>query len=292
MSVDESFTFTSDAALNLHHLLYAEAWSVESAETGQRSKAQPMPAGDLMLRGAPGIQDAIAYYRGQLIQRHLLFDDTMQGLSAWLVGRGGAVPTEWDQAVRPLLAAYEETDWPDHDRQNNRWAAEVTAVLNRDLSDAVDRLQEVYHQPLPDPPEPVSLVYVGSREGAYTALHPTHITCSTTSPKGQGYAAAEVLLHEASHALAGDLRESIRARVDVAQPGVGQLWHVVLFFLTGRVVVELLAERGVAYTPYLEVNGLWPQLQKPVTEAWIGYLDGRWSWDVACDRLAAIVNQR
>lgn len=291
MSVDEWFTFTSDAALNLHHLLYAEAWSNESAETGQRSKAQPMRAGDLMLRGAPGFQDAIAYYRAQLIQRHLLFDDTMQGLSSWLVGRGGAVPAEWEQIVRPLLTEYEAADWPDHDRQNNRWAVEVSALVDTDLPGAVDRLQEIYRRPLPDPPEPVSLVYVGSREGAYTSLHPTHITCSTTDPKAQGYPAAEVLLHEASHALARDLQESIRARVDMTHPGVGQLWHVVLFFLTGQVVVQLLAERGVAYTPYLEANGLWPQFQEPVTEAWIGYLEGRWGWDVACDRLAAVVNQ-
>lgn len=296
MPVDEAFVFASDAALNLHHLLYAEAWSVESAETGQPSKAQPVPPGNLRLRDAPGFRHAIAYYRAQLIERHLLFDDTMQALSSWLVGRGGAVPDGWDQVFTPLQAEYEATDWPAHDRHNNRWAAEVSALLDRDLSEAVDRLQQVYCRRLPDPPELVSLVYVGSREGAYTSLHPTHITCSTTDPNGQGLAAAEVLLHEASHTLARDLQESIRARVDMTQPGLRQLWHVALFFITGQVVARLLAERGVAYTPYLESTGLfdqvWPQFRNPVTDAWTGYLDGRWDWDTACHRLAAAVNHQ
>lgn len=296
MPVDATFTFASDAGLNLHHLLYAEAWLAESAETGQRSKAQPTPTGDLALRRAPAFQEAIAYYRAELIERHLLFDDTMQDLSVRLIGRGGAAPAGWNRIFTPLLADYVAADWPDHDRQNNRWSAAVSADLENLMPEAVERLQEVYRRRLPDPPLLVSTVYVGSREGAYTSLHPTHITCSSSDPDTQGLAAAEVLLHEASHALAPDLQKSIRARIDMTRPGAGQLWHAVLFFITGQLVVGLLAERGVAYTPYLESTGLfdraWPQFRGPVTDAWSGYLEGRWDWDVACDRLAEVVNQQ
>lgn len=295
MSVEELFTFASDAGLNLHHLLYAEAWSIESAETGQPSKAQPVPPGDLALRDAPGFQDAIAYYRAELMQRHLLFDDTMQDLSRRLISGGGPAPTGWDQVFTALLPDYLAADWPEHDRHNNRWSAAVSADLERLLPEAVERLQQVYRRPLPDRPVLVSMVYVGERLPAYTSLHPTHITCSSTHPESQGLAAAEIVLHEASHALVDDVREAIRSRVDVTQPGVGQLWHAVLFFLTGHVVSELLAERGVAYTPYLESTGLfdraWPQFRKPITDAWTGYLDDRWDWDSACDRLAEAVNQ-
>jgi hypothetical protein len=296
MAVDEAFTYASDAGLNLHHLLYSEAWSLESAESGQPSKAQPMPAGDLALRDAPGFQDAIAFYRAELIHRHLLFDHRLQELSLWLIGRGGSAPAGWDEVFTPLLADYLATDWADHDRHNNRWSSAVGAEMAKLLSGAVERLEQAYGRCLPDRPVLVSTVYVGDRLPAYTSLGPTHITCSTTHPESKGLTAAEIVLHEASHALIGGLREAIRSKVDVAQPGLGQLWHVVLFFITGQVVVRLLADSGVAYTPYLESTGLfdraWPHLRQPVTEACTGYLDGRWDWDAACDRLAATLNQR
>lgn len=295
MAADRWFTFASDAALNLHHLIHAEAWAAEAAETGRRSMAQPLPPQDLELRRTPGWPDAIAYYRTRLIERHLLFDDTMQDLASWLIGRGGAVPAGWEQAFTPVLTAYTETDWPDHDRHNTTWAASVGTLLDSHLPHAVDRLQQLYRRALPQPPLLVSTVWVGSAEGAYTSLHPTHITCSTTDPRSQGFAAAEILLHEASHAIARDLQESIRVRLDVTQPGVGQLWHAALFFITGQVVARLLAEQGVAYTPYVDSSGLfdrvWPQFREPITEAWSGYLDGRWGWDSACDRLATAVER-
>lgn len=295
MPVDEWFTFDSDAALNLHHLLYAEAWSVESAETGQPSRAQPVE-GELALRDAPGYGAAIAYYRRELIGQNLLFDDTLQDLARWLIGRGGATPAGWSEVFTPLLDDYRATDWLGHDRHNQRWSTAAGDQLAMLLPEAIDRLQELYRQPLPDPPVLVSTVYVGDRLPAYTSIRPTHITCSTTHPESQSRAAAEVILHEASHELVDGVRASIRARVDITQQGLGQLWHAVLFFITGEIVVRLFAERGVTYTPYLESTGLfdraWPQFRAPITDAWTGYLDQRWDWDSACDRLAAAVDHQ
>lgn len=206
MAVDDSFAFTSDAALNLHHLLYTEAWSAESAENGQPSKAQPAPD-DLALRNASGFSDAIAYYRAELIGGPLLFDDTLQDLSRWLTGRGGAAPAEWDRVFTPLLADYQAGDWPDHDRQNKSWSAAVIAELEKLLPEILEDLQQAYRRSLPDPPVLVSTVYVGDRLPAYTSLHPTHITCSSTHPHSHGLTALEIVLHEASHALVDDLRE-------------------------------------------------------------------------------------
>ena len=148
MSVEGSFKFVSDTALNLHHLLYAEASSCESAETGERSKAQPMPAGELSVRAAPGFQEAVAYCRARLISGHLLFDQTLRDLSDQLVGRGGAAPEGWEAVFTPLLADYRSTDWSDHDQHNNRWSHAASVEPAKLFPEAIDRLQQVYRRRL------------------------------------------------------------------------------------------------------------------------------------------------
>ena len=34
----------------------------------------------------------------------------------------------------------------------------------------------------------------------------------------------------------------------------------------------------------------WPQFRGPITDAWTGYLDHRWGWDSACDRLVDAID--
>lgn len=216
MQVDDAFTFASQPALNLHHLLWAEAWAVESAETGRPSRAQPV-TGNLALQETPGFQAGIDYYRAHLIERHLLFDDTMHELSQRLVGRGGAAPAGWEEVFTPVLGDYLDADWPVHDQQNQAWAASSRAQLEELLPAALDRLQHLFRQALPDPPVLISTVYVGDRLPGFTSLHPTHITCSSSHPEIQGIAAGEIILHEASHALIPDLRRAIEVRIDASQ---------------------------------------------------------------------------
>ena len=218
---------------------------------------------------------------------------TLQALSAHLVGRGGAVPAGWSEVFEPLVGEYMATDWPDHDRHNREWSTAVAAGLADLLPEVMDRMQVLYRTDLPDPPVLVSTVYVGDRLPGYTSIRPTHVTCSTSHSESRGWSAVEIVLHETSHAMVHLLRDSIRDRIDIRQGALGQLWHVSLFFITGQVVARLLADRGVAYTPYLESTGLfdraWPQFRQPITDAWTGYLDGQWDWDAACDRLADAV---
>ena len=48
------------------------------------------------------------------------------------------------------------------------------------------------------------------------------------------------------------------------------LWHVIQFYLTGAAVQDVLAARGIAYTPYMYSSGLidraWSRYRKPVEE--------------------------
>lgn len=293
--VGEFFTFRSEAVLNLHHVLYSEAWAQESADAGAALGAQVV-ADDLRLRSVQGYHMAVDYYRENLIAKDLLFDASMRLLSAHLVGRDGAAPQGWSEVFMPLTEPYLATDWPAHHQQNLAWTKGVTDELTLLLPAVIARLEELFHQPLPDPPILVSTVVAGRTGPAYTTVGPTHIICSTTHRKSQGHAAVEIVLHEACHALADPLLAALAERIDPKTPGAGDLWHVVLFYVVGEAVARAWAERAVSYQPYLDATGLldrvWPSLRVPVRSAWSGYLDGTWDWDSACGRLAkSIQNQ-
>lgn len=289
MCLEELFAFRSDAALNLHNVLYSEAWAQEAAASGGRAGAQ-LVAGDLRLRAVPGYAGAIDYYRRNLISRDLLFDASMRQLSTQLVGRDGAKPEGWDGVFTPLVDPYVDMDWPDHRASNLAWTEGMTCGLRKLLPEVIARLEEVFHQELPDRPILVSTVVVGRTGPAYTNVHPTHIICSSSHRKSQGLAAVEVVLHEACHSVADPLLAALSDRIDPGRPKSRELWHVVMFYLVGQVVAAAWARQGVDYQPYLDATGLfdraWPTLRTPVRDACSGYLDGTWDWDSAWDRLA------
>ncbi|QDP96097.1 hypothetical protein FOE78_09470 [Microlunatus elymi] len=292
MFVDDYLTFRTDAELNLHNLLYSDAWRQEAAESGTRPKAQTIDD-ELALRDGAGYPAAVRFYRQQLIDRDLLFDASMRDLSSRLVGRDGTTPAGWREIFDPLVEDYLATDWDRHRDRNETWTREVADGLNQLLPEVIARLQDVFGQVLPEPPVLVSTVLVGRTGPAYTADDPAHIICSTTHRKAQGLAAVEIVLHEACHLLADPLYRSLDARLDTAAVHRPELWHVVQFYLVGEVVAAAWRRRGVDYEPYLSATGLfdraWPQLRDCVPRAWSGYLDGSWGWDSACDRLVAAV---
>ena len=287
------FDFRADVMLNLHHVMYAEAWRVEEQETGAAAGAQ-LVRDNLELRRTIRYQPAVDYYRSAVIHKDLLFDGSMRQLASHIVGRSGSVPDGWFDIMRPLLDAYAATDWILHQEWNLAWTREVTSLLTNLLPEVMPRLEDLFRQTIPDAPILVSTVVVGRTGPAYTTIRPTHITCSTSHRKSQGLAATEIVIHEACHAIAEPLRAALDDRVAASVPHGSELWHVVLFYLTGEVVARAWNRSGVDYRPYLDATGLferaWPQFQVPVRDAWSGYLEAKTSWDQCCDQLAAAVN--
>jgi hypothetical protein len=285
-----AFEYVSDPGLNLHHVLYASAFANPRAGDAGRPQAQPLPA-DLVLRDRPEYHRAVEYYRRRFNDRDLVFDSALVKLKTFLVSGHGAVPPDWRDVFDPVQAIYAETDWPAHDETNRAWSGEVAERMSPLLPEVLDELQRVLRVRLPDGPLRVDTVWVGNAVGAYTTLGPAHVTCSTTHPENRGWSAVEIVLHEASHTLAGPLRHAIRDRIGPSRDGFGPLWHAVLFVLTGETVRRALAGIGVDYQPYVDATGLfdraWPQWRQPIMDAWTGYLDGTVDWTDACDRLVA-----
>ena len=102
-------------------------------------------------------------------------------------------------------------------------------------------------------------------------------------PEARARAALEIVFHEASHILMarGDpVQEAIKdatATLGLSPPR--DLWHVVLFYLTGEAVREVVATSGSpGYEPVvyeiMERNPRWRSYRKALESAWRPYMDG------------------
>ena len=71
---------------------------------------------------------------------------------------------------------------------------------------------------------------------------------------------------------------ALQAELSARGKRSNDLWHVVLFYISGEVVREALAARGVDYEPYIYRTGLfdraWPRLKGPVERHWPAYVNG------------------
>lgn len=120
----------------------------------------------------------------------------------------------------------------------------------------------------------------GTRQGAYTFDQPPHSVIPSGSAEYQGFAALEMLYHEASHAgVIQPLQDALDKAAQAQGRDAGDLWHVLQFSAVGAAAQQVLALHGVAYTPYADKKKLyamaWPQYLEPLDAVWKPYLAGK-----------------
>ena len=174
---------------------------------------------------------------------------------------------------------------------NRRWVEIVTALLATHEPALVARLEQVYQRSWDGLPIRIDVVELANGNANTIVTSPTggHILISSSNDGIQNAAALEMVFHEASHLLTATWRDDplpaalkeAATQVDAQLPG--DLWHVVLFYVTGEAVRETLANAGEAgYTPYVYAQGLferggggrWSAYRTPVEDAWSTYLKG------------------
>jgi hypothetical protein len=295
-----SLEFHSAFWPNLHHVLFAEAWARRRVPAMQSLAGElPSPLTADVTADERGRWDAaVDYYDRELRTKDLLFDDTMAAVRSVLAAASDATdapPAGLSPEHRGALAAaapvYREHWWAAHDRANRSWIAATIANVTALAPGVPDRLAGLYHTPWFTAPVRIDVVFVANRQGAYTALEPTHVTISSSDPDNQGWAAAEIVFHETSHALVFPMQRALAREARASGKPIGPMWHVALFYLTGEVVRQALERRGVAYTPYLYQTGLfdraWPKFKAPIETYWRPYVDGKVQLDEAARQLVA-----
>ena len=286
---------------NLNNVLWAEAWARRPASK------EPSPAGvlpeplkaNLAADERAAWDAAVKYYDDEIADLHPLFE--MGPIrKAMLAAKAELPEAGLDPAHRRTLAAaavvYRKHWWAGHDFANREWVKDPMSKV-ASLSPAIpDRLAKLYGTPWFTQPVRVDVVRVTSREGAFTSIDPppAYITIASGNPNMTGWLAAEVLFHEASHALALPLVQAFGAEQKAqGKLPARDLWHVALFYLTGEVVRQALEARNIAYEPYLYKTGLfdraWPQYKSAVETHWKPYVDGRISRNEAIRNVVSAI---
>jgi hypothetical protein len=282
---------------NLHHILYAEAWSRRPSTEENQAGSLPEPL-NAKLTGDErrAWESAVAYYEKEVADYDLFFEQ--RDTRKFLITVGEELPAtglkpEHRQALSSAAPVYRKYWWPGHDRANRSWAADTMAKIVTLSPSVPKRLEQLYGTPWFTSTVRVDIVRVGNRQGAYSAIDPApaHITISSSKADLEGWMGAEIMFHEASHALARPMMEAFGKELRAQGKNGADLWHVALFYMTGEVVRQALASRGTAYQTYMYKTGLfdrvWSRFKAPIETHWKAYVNGEVSRDESMKRIVA-----
>jgi hypothetical protein len=318
------FEMHSGFWVNLHHFLYLQArlqkgtpLSTEPARGAAQLDELPVSLIDLPESDIHAWQEAVAFYTKDLAGRDLLINGDMEIINNQLAAmetcpdlEGKTTPLcksglrqDLVEALERAAPVYRARWWPQQDRSNRDWIAQVAPLIQKMGVELSGQLAEVYQRPWPAGRMRVDVVSYGGPYGAYTTLDPLHVTISSRDPRNHGVYGFEVLFHEASHALAGAINAAIAHQFrERDKPIPRDFWHALLFYTTGE-IVRRDVEYGTmsftieqmngpsAYLPYAARFGLysgsWEHFRSLLDLYWLPYLDGKVSFDTALARIAA-----
>jgi hypothetical protein len=194
-----TFVFYSDPVTNLHDFLVWNARSQEPVE----------PAPDC-LPGLPteeraAFEHAREHYEvfatsaGNRLLMALRY--RLAGFGDFNLADAAAIEAAFTE-LRAAAPAYEKCWWATHDARNRRWVAALEPLLAAHEDALSERLSELYGSELRRP-LPVDIASYGSFSGADSVVDPDHLLISSIEPSNAGYAALEVVFHEASHTVFG-----------------------------------------------------------------------------------------
>jgi hypothetical protein len=282
---ESQLEFHSDLLMNLHHTLYGAAWSRRPEAGTLRALAGPLPSpldAPMRKEDQTAWDAAVDYYDKQVASRDLLFGRGMRELKVALVAGDlsrEAVGDDLRRVLESVTPVYRKHFWPAHDRANRAWIEHTVEGVRTIAPDVIERLTKLYAKPWFTSPVRIDVVWVANRQGAYATDGPTHATISSGAANNTGWSAVEIVFHEISHILIEPIQKRLADALGASLRDHGVLWHVVQFYVTGQVVRDVLATRGIAYSPYMYSTGLfdraWSRYRATVERNWRPYVDGR-----------------
>lgn len=285
---------------NLHHFLYVSAWATRPIVPRGPRLAMPLPTEpvvSLTPEEKTTWDAAVSYYDRNVASRDLLFDDDLTRVKLALADADNTLGSvRIDETLRSTLLTaapiYRKYWWGAHDAANRSWIERVSRQTATVAEPIIARLTALYGVPWFTTPVRVDVVRAGKSQGAYTSNNPRpHIVVASGDSSYDGWSGTEMLFHESSHALFQNVRLAVDSAAKAANKQPRDLWHVVLFYITGEVTRQQLAKNGIEYQPYLYATGLfdraWPVFREPVERHVRPFVERQ----VTLDRMAAELAQ-
>jgi hypothetical protein len=291
------FEFHSDFWINLHHFLYQQALQGSGGGVPPNS---PLETANLSPNERSAWINALKFYQQSMINHDLLSDPGMNAVDTILANAEGSdslESTALNDGLKKVLDAaapvYRAHWWSEHDRANRFWIAAVTPLVRSLGPELIQQLSTAYSVAWPKQPIRVDVAGYANWSGAYTFTSDrVHTIISSVNPSNQGFAALEMLFHEASHGMvsskSGHLADLIaqESKSD-GIPVPADLVHAMIFFTAGELARRDLAAVGVTnYQPYATKNNLytragWTRYESALELYWLPHLDGKVPLDVA-----------
>jgi hypothetical protein len=300
------FEFHSGFWINLHHALYEQARVREQRPTARPEKAsvssgEQKKTGGETSGGSPVAEqkawsEAVEYYAAALARRDLVFDGEMVDIKNRLAeletcaDLSGKSEYRCAAGLQPELIAalergapwYRAQWWNKHDQNNRAWIAATEPLAREFGAKLAEQLANVYHAEWPGGIIRVDVCQYAGLTGGYTSLDPLHITISARDERNQGTAGLEELFYEASHGLAGGVRDALVREYRLREKPIPRdLWNAILFYTTREFVKRSsVGKEGSAERKQSEPAerfGLasrgWQNFQGVLERHWKPYLD-------------------
>ncbi|MGH9454264.1 MAG: hypothetical protein ACRD2O_09890, partial [Terriglobia bacterium] len=259
-----------------------------------------LEAGKLSASEQSAWNNVLTFYRQSMIEHDLLSDPGMNAIDTVLADAEGSdsldstgLNDELKKVLDDAAPVYRAHWWNGHDKANHFWISMATPLVSDLGPRMMKQLTTAYNVQWPKQPIRVDVAVYANWVGAYTFTGDrVHTVISSLDPSYQGFAALEMLFHEASHAMVPEDSDHIAEVIAQESKSDGipvprDLVHAMIFFTAGELARRDLALVGVShYQPYAVKNGLyprsgWTRYESALELYWMPHLDGKAPLDVS-----------
>ncbi|MEP1033036.1 hypothetical protein [Ekhidna sp.] len=261
------YSFQVNYWFNLHHFLHLEAFINVNEDSTIIARKLPSNA-------QSKLDVAISYYKENLADQDLRTSDYLTEFKQWITKQEKTlddIPSQFQSHIEVLQAVsdvYQKEFWPVHEKACKKVLEENIELIRKTEEKFVDRITTLTRQFWQREKLNVDISYVGKvtkwnlRNRPYTSIFPTHVVMNAIGENEIKGNWIELLYHESAHHLIlsnsyfiGGTIKDLTETMNVKSPR--QLGHSYLFYFTGQLTKQLLAELGVFYESiYMERNGV------------------------------------